>query len=189
MPPGRAIQGDAYDNKTYSARFGVNITDNLDFGLVARYLDTSLLFTGDDFLGPEGLKSTEDDQQLFTRGTAHLVSFDGVLDQTVGLAYTKFNQRDFDPNPPSPEPSFFNGDRLKGDWQGNIKLMEGQVLTLRAEHQRDEITTPVAEITDNAGISSSSRASASGSSTQSASATTVTTRSAARRLSASHRLF
>lgn len=152
VPPGRSIQGDAYDNKTYSARFGANITDNLDLGLVARYLDTSLLFTGDDLLGPESLKSTEDDQQLFTRGTAHLVSFDGVLDQTVGLAYTKFNQRDFDPNPPAPEPSFFNGDRLKADWQGNIKLMEGQILTFRAEHQRDEISTPVAEITDNAGM-------------------------------------
>ncbi|MGC1888510.1 MAG: TonB-dependent receptor plug domain-containing protein [Stellaceae bacterium] len=106
VPPGRSIQGDAYDNKTYSARFGANITDNLDLGLVARYLDTSLLFTGDDLLGPESLKSTEDDQQLFTRGTAHLVSFDGVLDQTVGLAYTKFNQRDFEPNPPLPSRAF-----------------------------------------------------------------------------------
>jgi hypothetical protein len=42
----------------------------LDVGLVARYLDTSLRFTGDDVLGPESSKSTEDDQQLFTRGTA-----------------------------------------------------------------------------------------------------------------------
>jgi vitamin B12 transporter len=146
------VQGDSYDNKTFSARFGADLTDNFDLGLVARYIDTSLRFTGDDFLGPENLKSTENDQQLFTRGTAHLVSFDGVLDQTLGLAYTKFNQRDFDPNPPTPEPSFFNGDRLKADWQGDIKLMAGQVLTLRAEHQRDEITTPVAEITDNAGM-------------------------------------
>ena len=45
---------------------------------------------------------------------------------------------------------FFNGDRLKADWQGNLTLMPGQVLTLRAEHQRDEITVPIAEITDNA---------------------------------------
>ena len=42
VPPGRSIQGDAYDNKTFSARFGANITDNLDLGLVARYLDTFL---------------------------------------------------------------------------------------------------------------------------------------------------
>ena len=150
--PGRSVQGDSYDNKTLSARFGADLASNFDIGLVTRYVDTSLRFTSDDFLGPESLKSTEDDQQLFTRGTAHLVSFDGVFDQTVGLSYTKFNQRDFDPNPPNAEPSFFNGDRLKADWQGNLKLMAGQVLTLRAEHQRDEITNPLAEITDNAAM-------------------------------------
>jgi hypothetical protein len=108
--------------------------------VVTRYIDTSLFFTGDDFLGPESLKSTEKDEQLFTPGTAHLVSFDGALDQTVGFACTKFNQRDFDPNPPSPLPSFFNGDRRKAD----VKLMPGQILTFRAEHHRDEIITPVA---------------------------------------------
>jgi vitamin B12 transporter len=152
VPPGRSVQGDSYDNKTFSGRFGANLTDNFDIGVVTRYLDTSLRFTGDDGLGPESLKSTEADEQLFTRGTAHLVSFDGVLDQTVGFAYTKFNQRDFDPNPPAAVASFFNGDRLKADWQADVKLMPGQILTFRAEHQRDEITTPIAEITDEAGM-------------------------------------
>jgi vitamin B12 transporter len=150
LPLGRQANDNAYDNKTVSSRFGINLADNFDIGLVARYLDTSLLFTGDDILGPEALRSTEADQQLFTRGTAHLVSFDGVFDQTVGLSYTKFDQLDFDPNPPNAEPSYFNGDRLKADWQGNLNLMPGQVLTLRAEHQRDEITNPIAAITDNA---------------------------------------
>jgi vitamin B12 transporter len=152
MPPGRSVQGDSYDNKTFSGRFGANLTDNFDIGVVTRYIHTSLRYTGDDFLGPENLKSTEADEQLFTRGTAHLVSFDGVLDQTVGFAHTKFNQRDFDPNPPTPVPSFFNGDRQKADWRADVKLTPGQILTFRAEHQRDEITTPVAEITDNAGM-------------------------------------
>ena len=126
----------------------MNLADNFDIGLVTRYIDTSLLFTGDDFLGPEALRSTEADQQLFTRGTAHLVSFEGVFDQIVGISYTKFNQRDFDPNTPDALASFFDGDRLKTDWQGNINLIPGQVLN--AEHQLDEITVPVAEITDNA---------------------------------------
>jgi vitamin B12 transporter len=152
VPPGRSVHGDSYDNKTFSGRFGANLTDNFDIGLVTRYIDTSLRFTGDDLLGPESLRSTEADEQLFTRGTAHLVSFDGALDQTVGLAYTKFNQRDFDPNPPAAVPSFFDGDRIKADWQADAKLMPGQILTFRAEHQRDDITTPVAEITDNAGM-------------------------------------
>jgi vitamin B12 transporter len=58
LPPGRSAQGNAYDNKTLSARFGAGLADNFDIGLVTRYVDTSLLFTGDDFLGPESLRST-----------------------------------------------------------------------------------------------------------------------------------
>ncbi len=152
VPIGRLVQGDSYDNKTFSGRFGADLTENFDLGFAIRYIGTSLNFTGDDFLGPEALRSNERDQQLFTRGTAHLVSFDGLLDQTLGFAYTKFYQRDLDPNLSPPEPSFFNGDRIKADWQGDIKLMPGQILTLRGEHQRDEISTPTAAITDDAGM-------------------------------------
>jgi vitamin B12 transporter len=155
VPVGRsgALQGDSYDNKTASTRLGVDVTDNFDLGLVARYVDATLNFTGDDALGPESLKSTEDDQQLFTRGTAHLVSFGGILDQTIGLAYTKFDQSDLDPNVPNAVASLFNGDQVKVDWQGNIKLTQGQLLILRAEHQLQQLSEPVgAEITDNAGV-------------------------------------
>ena len=53
LPLGRQAQDNAYDNKTLSSRFGINLADNFDIGLVTRYIDTSLLFTGDDFLGPE----------------------------------------------------------------------------------------------------------------------------------------
>ena len=129
IPAGRLVQGDSYDNKTFSGRFGADLTDNFDLGLAIRYIGTSLNFTGDDFLGPEALKNNERDQQLFTRGTAHLVSLNGLLDQTLGFSYTKFFQRDFDPNFSPPGLSFFNGDRIKADWQGDIKLMPGQVLT------------------------------------------------------------
>jgi vitamin B12 transporter len=59
LPLGRQANDNAYDNKTLSSRFGFNLADNFDIGLVTRYIDTSLLFTGDDFLGPEALRSTE----------------------------------------------------------------------------------------------------------------------------------
>ena len=152
VPLGRQTKGDSYDNKTFSGRFSADLSENFDLGFAIRYIGTSLNFTGDDFLGPQALRSNERDQQLFTRGTAHLVSFDGLLDQTLGFAYTKFYQRDIDPNPPVLDPNFFNGDRIKADWQGDIKLMPGQILTLRGEHQRDEISTPIAAITDDAGM-------------------------------------
>ena len=36
VPPGRSVQGDSYDNKTFSGRFGANLTDNFDIGVVTR---------------------------------------------------------------------------------------------------------------------------------------------------------
>ena len=123
--PGRAAHGDYYDNTTVATRLGAGLTDNFDVGLVARYIDTTLRFTGDDFIGPESILSQEDKQQLYTRGTAHLALFDGRFDQTLGIAYSDFHQRDLDPNFTPTSVNLFSGDRVKLDWQGNIKLAPG----------------------------------------------------------------
>jgi vitamin B12 transporter len=145
IPPGRSLTGNSYDNKTVSTKLGADVTDNLDLDLVARLIDTALDFTADDALGPESQKSEENKRQLYTRGTAHLVLFDGILDQTLGLAYAGFRQWDWDPNMPAGS-SNGNGDRLKLDWQGNVALAAGQVLTLGAEHELDKIATDVGPV-------------------------------------------
>ncbi|HXZ02662.1 MAG TPA: TonB-dependent receptor [Stellaceae bacterium] len=159
VPPGRPLNPDSYDNQSYSTKFGAGITDNFDVGVAARYVLTALRSTSDDALGPEALPSDSDNRELFTRGTAHLVLFDGLFDQTAGIAYTSYRRRFFDPNATDlaagNDPGFYRGDRVKLDWQGNIKLMPGQIVTLGAEHQLDEIndSSPVqAQMTDNAGF-------------------------------------
>ncbi|HUN45264.1 MAG TPA: TonB-dependent receptor, partial [Stellaceae bacterium] len=76
-------------------------------------------------------------------------------DQTLGIAYTNFRQRDLDPNFTPANPSFFRGDRVKLDWQGNVEVVEHQILTLGAEHQLDEVDSdgPVdASMTNDAGF-------------------------------------
>jgi vitamin B12 transporter len=154
VPAGRTVTGDSYDNQTASARFGVALINNFDVGLVARYIDTKLLFTNDDALGPESQKSEEDKQQLYTRATAHLALFDGRFDQTVGIGYADFNTRDVDPNTLPVVPTLSRGDRIKLDWQGNVTLLPGQILTLGAEHQLDQINSTgpvVADMTNDAG--------------------------------------
>jgi vitamin B12 transporter len=155
VPPGRPVNSDGYDNQTYATKLGASLTENFDVELVARYVETALQSTSDDFLGPEAVPSDSDNRELFTRGTAHLVLFDGAFDQTVGIGYTDYRRRFFDPNAPAAGPTFYRGDRVKLDWQGNITLMAGQVVTLGAEHQRDEIddSSPVqAQLSNNAGF-------------------------------------
>jgi vitamin B12 transporter len=136
--PGMKNKGDYYDNITASARIGVNVTDNFDLGFITRYTVSELKFDGGSSQA-EPLKAIENNQMFFTRGTAHLVSFDGRLDQTIGLAYSRFRERDLDPNYLPLTPDYFRGDRLKLDYQGNLTLAPGQILTFGAEHQLDQI--------------------------------------------------
>jgi len=157
VPPGRPRNDDYSDNQTVSTKLGANLTDNFDVGFVGRYSFTQLDSTSDDATGPEALRSENNNHEYFTRGTAHLVSFDGKLDQTVGLGYTSYNRVFVDPNATAFQ-SFgqYEGDRIKADWQGNIKLAQGQTLTLGLEHQLDQIDDPSqpvsAQMSNNAGF-------------------------------------
>jgi vitamin B12 transporter len=159
VPPGRPLNDDFYDNKTYATKLGANLTDNFDVGLVARYVDTDLRSTSDDFIGPEAIRTDSTSHELFTRGTAHLALFDGLFDQTIGYAYTNYRRRIFDPNDAAlafgNDPDYFRGDRSKIDYLGTIHVTAGQIVSFGAEHERDTIndSSPVtAAYSNNAGF-------------------------------------
>ncbi len=149
--PGEARIDDRYDNVTGSTKLGYDVADNFDLGLVARYTNTQLLFTGDDynvapFTGvPDKTHDETDTLQYYTRGFGHLVSFDGFLEQTLGLAYSSISSTDYSPD--GPTTSYYSGDRVKADWQGNLKFSNDELLVLGAEYDRDEIRQPVSAST------------------------------------------
>jgi vitamin B12 transporter len=144
LPPGQQRIDDAYDNLTASTKLGFDVTEHFDLGLVARYTDSHLHFTGDNFANfpstPDTSQSESTTRQYYTRATAHLVSFDGVLEQTLGAAYGNSKSRDFSPDGP-PTDNF--GARVKFDWQGIVAFSGDEKLVLGAEHQRDQITVPI----------------------------------------------
>jgi vitamin B12 transporter len=142
LAPGERRIDDRDDNLTASTRLGYDVTPDFDLGLVARYTNTQLKFTGDDFdTGfPDSTQSETDTRQYFTRGTAHLSAFGGRFDQTLGVAYSSIATTEASPDNPT---SYFSGDRIKADWQGAVKLMPGETLVLGAEHQRDGIQMPI----------------------------------------------
>lgn len=139
VPPGRGLNPDAYDNRTASMRLGAAFGDQFDVGLASRYIETTLFSTSDDFIGPESLQSRSDNRQLFTRGFAHLTLFEGRFDQTLGLAYTNYDRTYLDPNYAPLASSLYGGGRIKLDWQGNLRLLDGEVLTLGAEREEDRV--------------------------------------------------
>ena len=143
----RRRNNDYYDNFTASTKLGFDVTQDFDLGLVARYTNTHLRTTGDtfdpitfaSFPAPEQTAATSD--QYYARLTAHLVSFDGILDHTLGFAYT--HDRTSTVEPEAAE-NLNTGERKKVDWQGNIKAAAGETVVLGAEYERDGISEPIA---------------------------------------------
>ncbi len=147
LAPGEKRNDDSYDNITASTKLGYDVTDTFDLGLVARYTNTNLRLTGDDnvLVGfPDPIRSQNDTLQYYTRGFGHLSLFDGQFEQTAGLAYGSIQSADLTPDEPN---SYYAGDRIKLDWQGDIKVTPGETLVLGAEHQRDAISQPVSAST------------------------------------------
>ena len=153
LPPGQRRIDDDYDNLTASTKLGFDVTEHLELGLVARYTDSHLHFTGDNFATfpstPDIAQSESHTRQYYTRVTAHLVSFEGLFGQTIGASYNNTKSFDFSPDGP---PTDNLGARVKVDWQGIVAAASNEKLVLGAEHQRDSITVPIsADTTINSG--------------------------------------
>ena len=152
LAPGERRYDDYYDNLTVSTKLGFNASRDLDFGIVGRYTDTHLRFTGDDFSTfpalPSAQQSQTDTTAYYTRGFAHAQWFDGLLDQTIGVAYT----RNRSANLSGGFETLNIGERLKVDAQQDWHLSQSQTLVLGGEHARDAISEPIsAHITINSG--------------------------------------
>ncbi|MGO9950528.1 MAG: TonB-dependent receptor plug domain-containing protein [Steroidobacteraceae bacterium] len=149
LPPGQARIDDYDDNLTASTKLGLDVTDNIDLGLVARYTDSHLRITGDNFANfpatPDTSQSDNNTTQYYTRATGHLLLLDGALEQTVGAAYSDVKSSQNSPDNPT---AYLYGEREKYDWQGILKVAATQQLVLGAEHQRDEITQPISAATN-----------------------------------------
>jgi vitamin B12 transporter len=147
LQPGEARNNDYDDNRTFSTKLGLAVTQDFDLGLVARYSDVHLHTTGEDYsfdppyLGyPAPEQTTAATTEYFTRLTGHLISFDGALEQTLGLAYSHLRTSTVEPETPA---ALNTGERRKADWQGNVKLAPTETLVLGAEYERDEIEQPL----------------------------------------------
>ncbi|MBV8342406.1 MAG: TonB-dependent receptor, partial [Gammaproteobacteria bacterium] len=147
LAPGEARNDDYDDNLTFSTKLGYDVAPGFDVGLVGRYTDIHLHTTGEDFppplfIGiPSVAQTTAATSEYFTRLAAHLVSFDGLLDQTLGLGYTHDRTSTVQPETPA---ALNAGERRKADWQGDIRLESTQTFVIGAEYERDAIDQPVA---------------------------------------------
>lgn len=147
LPPGRARINDFYDNVTSSTKLGFDITENLRVNAVARHTDATLRFTGDDFsvfpAVPAAAQSTQMVSQTFARTEAVWSLFDNGFVNRFGVAFTdhwnwsKAADSAFGPA----VPTINAGDRLKVDWQGNIRVADGHHVLLGLEDETERLRT------------------------------------------------
>jgi vitamin B12 transporter len=147
LRPGEKRNDDFYDNVSATTKLGYQVSDNFDLGLVGHYTNSLGKITGDAFdfatfaSFPSPTRTRIETLQYETRGTAHLILWDGRLDQTLGLAYGHSILATQDPDNGDGRQI---GDRIKLDWQGNIRVMDGHTLVLGAETARDALHPGVA---------------------------------------------
>ena len=149
--PGEKRNDDYYDNLTGSTKLGYDVTSNLDFGLVARYTDTHLRVTGDDFSNfpdpsfPARDQSAANTHEAYGRAFGHFITLDGLLDQTLGIAYTRKRSANYTPD--GSAVTVNTGERTKIDWRAIMKLSTSETMVLGAEHSRDDISQPLSAAT------------------------------------------
>jgi vitamin B12 transporter len=142
--PGEPRNKDYYDNFTASTKLGLDLTRDFDLGLVARYTNTHLRYTGEDFSTfpafPAAQPSASNTNEYYGRASAHLQSLDGALNQTLGVAFTRNATATLQPQIPE---TLNTGERVKVDWQGAIKVSGTHTVLLGLEDARDKISEPL----------------------------------------------
>ncbi len=138
------LTNNAYRNTTVSSRTGVKVTEELDLGMNLRYTE------GKSFLDNCGDRYCDDPNsygkfnELFSRGFGHLKLFDGVWEQTLGLAYTRNdrnNKNDFDALNNFRSLATNLGEKLKLDYQNIIHVHPSNTVTLGIDEEADRLSS------------------------------------------------
>jgi vitamin B12 transporter len=152
LPPGQKRINDYYDNATFSTKLGAQINDTLRFNYVARYTESTLRFTGDDFSVfpsvPAAAQSTQVLHQFSTRAEAVWSLWDGRFVNHFGASYVNdwsWNRTPADAFTPA-STTINAGERTKVDWRGDLTLTQGNMLLFGLEREVERLHTD----TDNA---------------------------------------
>ncbi len=140
LPPGERRFGNNYDNWTYSTKLGVDVTKDVTLNFVARYTDATLHFTGDDYSTfpshPASTQSREDIDQFYTRGEIVWRTLGGNLTNYFGINYANLQTDNF---APSSGFRLNDGERVKYDWRGVLRVASGLTIVTGADHQNEQL--------------------------------------------------
>jgi vitamin B12 transporter len=141
IPPDRQRINDTWNNWTYSAKLGANLTPDFTVNWVGRFTDATLYFTGDDFsvfpAVPNAIQSTQAVHQFYQRGEAVWSTFGGKLVNYFGVNYTDTWNWNKAPDPTAP--NINRGDRIRYDWHSVAEALPGQIMIVGAQQETERL--------------------------------------------------
>ncbi|VUD69574.1 TonB-dependent receptor plug domain-containing protein [Methylobacterium symbioticum] len=146
VPFGRPIHPNFYDNETVSARFGYQFTEAFRLNAITRFINSRLLFTGDDFSTfpalPAAFRSAADVQQIFTRNEAEWTPLPG-FHNVFAINYSNLFNRQQGPLDPlaTPDATTGLGERTRYEYRGDYLLSPGNLLLFGAQRDEESLFT------------------------------------------------
>lgn len=136
-------EDDGYENGTLTGRIGLLLTDDWDFDVSWRYLDSDVDL--DDFMadGPRNL----DNEQFFLRARTTLTQFDGRLEHRAGYSHASFKRDDR-----AGFQAYFDGESHRFDYQASLLTYDDGCFTHRITTGVEHIREDVAQDTSSAFI-------------------------------------
>ncbi|MGO2957872.1 MAG: TonB-dependent receptor plug domain-containing protein [Acetobacter sp.] len=134
------------DNRAATIRLGYDVTQNFDLGLTSRLIQSnyhtySAYDLQSESYGDGNVRQRNTTNLAIVRGTAHLASFGGLLDQVIGLGYMTNRNRWSQTGLSSTGPDYYRSSRLKIDWHGTVNLHEYGTVLVGAEHFHETFDT------------------------------------------------
>lgn len=137
------LDDDGHENYNASTRLGFTASEALRFDLSARYLHTENELDLNNSFAADDADSAGDADQLFLGLNSYLTSFDGLLEQRLGLNYSAIDRKDWD-DPDANNPGDYSREHNRG-WKRKIDLqndyygIDKHILTLGLETEQDVV--------------------------------------------------
>jgi vitamin B12 transporter len=146
LPPGRRRNNDWIDNLTVSTRLGAEVNDNLRFNFVARYTDSRLRLTTDEFdlntftNVPRALQDRQHVEQFHTRSEAVWQSDDRRFQSVLGGTYSEQRTTNVSPDPSVSRDA--TGERTRVDWRNQYEFLPEQIVLAGVDYEQERFTKP-----------------------------------------------
>jgi vitamin B12 transporter len=146
VPFDRPLHPNYYDNETVSAKFGYQFTDSFRVNSTTRFINSRLLFSGDNFnvfpAALAGLRSEAGVQQLYTRNEAEWTPFAG-FHNIFAINYSNLYNRQVSDvyDPFNPLPTTGLGERTRYEYRGDYQLSPGNLVLFGAQRDEESLFT------------------------------------------------